>query len=136
MRFRLVQLMYTIQSGFDENFPLRYGKLIFLCQIASKQKCLRHCCVLIMFLPLQYRASNYTRDEGWVVTGRECVGRTNVERSAHIQIGAVVLLNVIGCRLTYEEQAETDAEAWFNIASRPRKPQGSLHLDSHTASEL
>ena len=37
----------------------------------------------------------------------------------------------------------TTAEAWFNIALRPRKPEGSLelttqggHLDSHTAPEL
>ena len=63
--------------------------------------------------------------------------------SAHIQIGSVVLLNVLGCRLTYQGQAETNAEAWFNIASRPKKSEGSLgrtaqdgHLDSHTASEL
>ena len=45
--------------------------------------------------------------------------------------------------LTYQGQAETKAEAWFNIALRPRKPEGSLgwtaqdgHLDSHTAPEL
>ena len=38
---------------------------------------------------------------------------------------------------------ETNAEAWFNIALRPRKPEGSLRrtsqdgqLDSHTAPEL
>ena len=37
----------------------------------------------------------------------------------------------------------TNAEAWFNIALSPRKPEGSLgrtaqdgHLDSHTAPEL
>ena len=37
----------------------------------------------------------------------------------------------------------TNAEAWFNIALRPRKPEGSLgrtaqdgYLDSHTAPEL
>ena len=37
----------------------------------------------------------------------------------------------------------TNAEAWFNIALRPRKPEGSLgqtaqdgHLDSHTDPEL
>ena len=37
----------------------------------------------------------------------------------------------------------TSAEAWFNIALRPRKPEGSLgrtaqdgHLDSHAAPEL
>ena len=37
----------------------------------------------------------------------------------------------------------TNAEAWFNIALRPRKPEGSLgrtaqdgHLDFHTAPEL
>ena len=37
----------------------------------------------------------------------------------------------------------TNAEAWFNIALRPRRPEGSLgrtaqhgHLDSHTAPEL
>ena len=40
-------------------------------------------------------------------------------------------------------QAETSAKAWFNIALRPRKPEGSLgrtaqdgHLDTHTAPEL
>ena len=54
-----------------------------------------------------------------------------------------VMLNVLRCRLTYWGQAETNAEAWFNIALRPRKPEGSLgrtaqdgHLDSHTAPEL
>ena len=53
------------------------------------------------------------------------------------------MLNVLGCRLTYQGQAETNAKAWFNIALRPRKPEGSLgrtaqdgHLDSHTAPEL
>ena len=37
----------------------------------------------------------------------------------------------------------TNAEAWFSIALRPRKPEGSLgrtaqdgHLNSHTAPEL
>ena len=40
-------------------------------------------------------------------------------------------------------QAETSAEAWFNIALRPRKPEGSLgrtaqddHLDFHTVQLL
>ena len=54
-----------------------------------------------------------------------------------------VMLNVLGCRLTYQGQAETNAEAWFNKSLRPRKPEGSLgrtaqdvHLDSHTALEL
>ena len=54
-----------------------------------------------------------------------------------------VLLNVLRCQLTYQGQAETNAEAWFNIALRPRKPEGSLgrtaqdgYLDSHTAPEL
>ena len=54
-----------------------------------------------------------------------------------------VLINVLRCQLTYWGQAETNAEAWFNIALRPRKPEGSLgrtaqdgHLDSHTAPEL
>ena len=54
-----------------------------------------------------------------------------------------MLLNVLGCRLTYYGQTETNAEAWFNIALRPRKPEGSLgrtaqdgNLDSHTAPEL
>ena len=54
------------------------------------------------------------------------------------------MLNVLGCRLTYLGQAETNAEAaWFNTALRLRKPEGSLgrtaqdgHLDSHTAPEL
>ena len=50
---------------------------------------------------------------------------------------------VFRCQLTYQGQAVTNAEAWFNIAIRPRKPEGSLgrtaqegHLDSHTAPEL
>ena len=41
-------------------------------------------------------------------------------------VGSVVLLNVLGCRLTYLGQAETNAEARFSIALRPRKPEGSL----------
>ena len=58
----------------------------------------------------------------------------------------LVMLNVLGCQLTYWEQAETNAEAWFNIALRPRKPEKARHvlgrtaqdghLDSHTAPEL
>ena len=54
-----------------------------------------------------------------------------------------VMLNVLRWQLTYYEQAVTNAKAWFNIALRPRKPEGSLgrtaqdgHLDSHTAPEL
>ena len=54
-----------------------------------------------------------------------------------------MMLNVLGCRLTYQEQAETSALARFNTTLRPRKPEGSLgrtaqdgHLDSHTATEL
>ena len=67
---------------------------------------------------------------------------------AHSKAGLVKAVSrfgsvVVGCRLTCQGQAETNAEAWFNIASRPRKPEGSLgrtaqdgHLDSHTAPEL
>ena len=47
-----------------------------------------------------------------------------------------MLLNVLICQL----KAETNAEAWFNIALRPRKPEGSLgrtaqdgHLDCHSS---
>ena len=54
-----------------------------------------------------------------------------------------VMLNVLRCRLTYQGQAETNAEARFNKSLRPRKPEGSLgrtaqdvHLGSHTAPEL
>ena len=54
-----------------------------------------------------------------------------------------VMLNVLGCQLTYEGQVVTSAEARFNNSLRPRKPEGSLgrtaqdgHLDSHTAPEL
>ena len=53
--------------------------------------------------------------------------------------GSVVLLNVLGCRLTYQGQAETNAEAWFNIASRSRKPEGSLGRtaqDGHRLTQL
>ena len=66
-----------------------------------------------------------------------------VDRRACFSRWLVVLLNVLGCWLTYKGQAETNAEAWFNIALRPRKPEGSSgrtaqdgHLDSHTAPEL
>ena len=55
----------------------------------------------------------------------------------------IVLLNVLRCQLTYQGQAETNAEAWFSIALRPRKPEGPSgrtaqdgHLDSHTAPEV
>ena len=54
--------------------------------------------------------------------------------------GDELVLNVLRCQLTYMGQVVTNAEAWFNIALRPRKPEGSLgrtaqdgHLDSHTA---
>ena len=54
-----------------------------------------------------------------------------------------VMLNVLKCQLTYQGQAVTNAEAWFNIALCPQKPEGSLgrtaldgHLNSHTAPEL
>ena len=54
-----------------------------------------------------------------------------------------MLLNVLIRQLTYQGQAETNAEAWFSISLRPWKPEGSLgrtaqdgHLDSHTAPEL
>ena len=58
-----------------------------------------------------------------------------------------VMFDVLRCQLTYYffymGQAVTNAEAWFSIALRPRKPEGSLgrtaqdvHLDSHTAPEL
>ena len=54
-----------------------------------------------------------------------------------------MLLNVLRCQLTYSGQAETNAEAWFSGALRPRKPEGSLgrtaqdgHLDFHTAPEF
>ena len=54
-----------------------------------------------------------------------------------------VMLNVLRCQRTYLEQAVTNARAWFNIALRPRKPEGlsgrtaqDSHLNSHTAPEL
>ena len=65
-------------------------------------------------------------------------------KKAETVTGDEVLLNVLRCQLTYYwGQAVTNAEAWFNIALRPRKPEGSLgrtaqdgHLDSHTVPEL
>ena len=36
------------------------------------------------------------------------------------------MLNVLRCRVTYYGHAVTNAEARFNIAWRPRKPEGSL----------
>ena len=54
-----------------------------------------------------------------------------------------MLINALGCQLTYSGQVMTNAEAWFSIALRPRKPEGLLgrtaqdgHLDSLTAPEL
>ena len=54
-----------------------------------------------------------------------------------------MLINVLRCGLTYQGQAKTNAEAWVNIALRPRKPEGLLgltaqdgHLDAHAAPEL
>ena len=47
-----------------------------------------------------------------------------------------MLLNVLGCQLTYQGQAETNAEACFNIALRPRKPEGSLGRTSQDGSTL
>ena len=55
-----------------------------------------------------------------------------------------MLVIVLRYQLTNKGQAETNAEAWFNVALRPRKPEGSLgrtaqqdgHLDSHTAPDL
>ena len=35
---------------------------------------------------------------------------------------AVVLLSVLGCRLTYQGQAEANARACFSVALRPWKP--------------
>ena len=37
-----------------------------------------------------------------------------------------VMLNVLRCQLTYLGHVVTNAEAWFSIALRPRKPEGSL----------
>ena len=67
--------------------------------------------------------------------------RENSERRK--KLSDEVMLNVLRCQLAYLGQAVTRAEAWLNIALRPRKPEGSLgrtaqdgHLDSHTAPEL
>ena len=64
-------------------------------------------------------------------------------RAAVAVKGLTVQFSCVAIRLTYWGQAETSAEAWFSIALRPRKPEGSLgrtaqdgHLDSHTAPEL
>ena len=63
----------------------------------------------------------------------------------HVLLMMVMMWGLISLDvgLAYKGQAETNAEAWFNIALRPRKPEGSLgrtaqdgHLDSHTAPEL
>ena len=37
-----------------------------------------------------------------------------------------MMLNVLRCQMTYQGQAETRAKAWFSIALRPQKPEGSL----------
>ena len=43
---------------------------------------------------------------------------TNYQHALEYQADDEVLLNVLRCRLTYEGQAVTSAEAWFNIALR------------------
>ena len=79
------------------------------------------------------------------VGGCHCItGRADADADTdNSRMVGTVLLNVLGCQLTYYGQAVTNAEAWFSIALRPRKPEGSLgrtaqdgHLDSHTAPEL
>ena len=67
-------------------------------------------------------------------------GPKGFPRKHKAHIAAVVLLNVLGCRLTY---SEINAWARFSIALHPRKPEGWLgrtaqddHLHSHTAPEL
>ena len=48
-----------------------------------------------------------------------------------------MLLNVPGCWLGgYYGQAETNAEAWFNTALRPRKPEGSLGRIAQALTQL
>ena len=37
-----------------------------------------------------------------------------------------VELHVFGCRLTYEPQTVSSAEAWFSVALCPQKPSGLL----------
>ena len=71
----------------------------------------------------------------------ECREQLSSVLLGDVCLGSVVLLNVVGCRLI--GTSETNAEAWFNIALRPRKPEGSLgrtaqdvHLDSHAAPEV
>ena len=44
-----------------------------------------------------------------------------------------VMLNVLRCQLTCKGQVVTNAEAWFNIALRPWKPEGSLGWTAQTA---
>ena len=47
-----------------------------------------------------------------------------------------MLLNVLRRQLTYEGQAETNAEAWFNIALRPLKPDGQPRTATSTLTQL
>ena len=65
------------------------------------------------------------------------LARCSLKERLEVRFGCVA--EVLGCRLTYYGQAETNAGVWLNIALRPRKPEGSLgrgaqdrHLDSHT----
>ena len=38
-----------------------------------------------------------------------------------------VMLNVLGCRLTYYGQAETNAEAWFNMTQCPKSAKSDTY---------
>ena len=48
------------------------------------------------------------------------------ERERERGLRVEVMVNVLRCQLTYQGQAVTNAEAWFNNSLRPRKPEGSL----------
>ena len=48
----------------------------------------------------------------------------NFSSAAHLLVlVSVMLLNVLRCWLSYQGQAETNTEAWFNIALRPHGNQ-------------
>ena len=102
---------------------------------------------LILLLLLRTLPDLVTSLKGLSISAQLSTDAVSALRKVWVPIrlwfGSVVLLNVLGCRLAYKGQAETNAEAWFSNSLRQRKPEGSLgrtaqdgHLNSHTAPEL
>ena len=120
----------------------------------------RELALLVLFVSVSTRliqSSNFDGSKGrWSQRSDGSKGRYGFRRiTTHsLQVANLILIVEVGDRfgcVAYWPRMSVDilgtswdqCEAWFNIAWRPRKPEGSLgrtaqdvHLDSHTAPEL